>query len=269
MFDTGSVSNDGFAQVAEAAKKRQKQTMATLPFNPPNLLTARRTMGFVDVPDSAGSSVKEEWNGKKRTSTGQRKSDISPPPTLAGPNFLQRMQTMSGNIVVFEEDGKTPQAFWLSRKIGKSCNGIIRLGYRLRPNTKPDFKDSRDAWELDVQESGEGMLVTVNMMNSSLLGMKSEGTDNHNPLDEFSALQMIANQNSLEDAHVVGSEIVGTCSSHVYAILPYSPDGTLLQFCLVNGRLEEPVARFLFGQILRVGFLVVEPDIKHRRLTCR
>jgi hypothetical protein len=225
--------------------------MATIPFDPPQLLTARRKAGFVDVPEPPQSDSPLGWDGNRSSSSFDGNSPPSPT-EMAGPTFLTRTQTMAGNIIIFEEDGKPPQAFWLQRKIGKSSNGVIRLGYKLRPNSKPKFKDSTDAWELAIDESSIQPIVTINMMHSSVLDLKPEDKDFHNPLDELSALQMIARHDNSENAHVVGTELVATCSQHLYAILPYHPDGTLLQYCQTVGSLDEPVARFFFRQILKV-----------------
>jgi serine/threonine protein kinase len=226
--------------------------MATVPFSPPHLLTARRTAGFVDVPES-GNSSPLGWDGHALAEDCNWAPQMQQPEKLkAGPTYLKRSQTMAGNIVVFEDDGKPPQAFWLQRKISKSSSGVIRLAYKLRPNTKPEFKESTEAWELATEESGHQPMVTIHMMHSSVLDSKSEDKDVHNPLDELSALQMIAKHKDSGDAHVVGTDIVATCSQHVYAVLPYHRDGTLLQYCLAEGSLNESVARFFFSQILKV-----------------
>jgi hypothetical protein len=227
--------------------------MATIPFDPPHLLTARRKAGFVDVPETENASPLG-WDGSsQRGDVSDSLSQQQQRSSLTGPTCLQRTQTMAGNIIMFEDESKPPQAFWLQRKIGKSSNGVVRLGYKLRPNSKPDFKDSTEAWELATEESGLQPIVTINMMHSSVLDLKSEDMDVHNPLDELSALQMIAQHGDGENAHVVGTQLVATCSQHVYAILPYYPDGTLLQYCQMQGSLEESVARFFFRQILKVG----------------
>ena len=227
--------------------------MSTIPFEPPSLLTARRKAGFVDVPESAHHDF--SWDTSRNPgSLSQIDQSPESPSKMAGPTFLKRTQTMGGNIVVFEKDGSPPQAFWLQRKIGKSSNGVIRLGYKLRPNTKPTFKDSTEAWELAIDEDGSQPIVTINMMHSSVLDHKQDDKGFHNPLDELSALQMIAKHDNTSNSHVVGTDLIATCSQHLYAILPYHPDGTLLQYCQNMGSLPEPVARFFFRQILQVSF---------------
>lgn len=227
-------------------------TMAPPSFTPPTLLTARKSSGFVDMPGAANEFA-EEWTGRKsKIITPLTEAPPSPEKSF-GPSLLQRAKTMAGNIVVLEEDGNPPRAYWLSRKIGKSSKGVTRLGYELRPNSKPEFKDSHEAWEIAMEENGEDpILVIVQIMHSSVLDMDNEGGMVHRPVDELSALQMIAKHKSPEEGHVVATRLVGTCSSHVYAILPYHRDGTLMQYCLENGSLDESVARFFFRQILQV-----------------
>lgn len=227
--------------------------MAPPEFNPPNLITARKSTGFVDIPGVAND---EAWNGRKSFTMSPSPLEAPPSPTEKsfGPSLLQRSKTMAGNIVVLEEDGHPPRAYWLSRKIGKSPNGVIRLGYQLRPNSKPEFKDSLEAWELATDEiEEEPILVVVHIMHTSVMDMDGEGGVAHRPLDELSALQIIAKHKGSDEGHVIASSLVATCASHVYAIMPYHADGTLMQYCLENGSLDETIARFFFRQILKVS----------------
>lgn len=234
--------------------------MASIPFDPPKLLTVRRSSGFVDIPEDK-EPIKEEWYGRRSFTRGKGSSSSEPfasagdRKTFAGPTHLQREKTMAGNIVIFDLDGEPPQAFWLQRKIGKLSHGVIRLGYRLRRNRKPDFKESNEAWELDLDETGDAFLVKFLIMHSSVLDMKSDNQEAvRSPLDNLSALQMVAQNKSPDEAHVVGALLLGACSSHLYAVIPYYPDGTLWQYCISKGNVEEPIARFFFRQILQVSF---------------
>jgi hypothetical protein len=235
--------------------------MASVPFDPPKLVTARRSHGFVDIPEDK-DPVEEEWNGRRSSiNFGNGSSSQTSPLDNSknfGPTHLQRKKTMGGNILIFEPDGEPPQAFWLQRKTGKSSHGEIRIGYKLRRNTKPSFKDTAEAWELDVDEAGEPSLFKFLIMHSSVLEMNSDNHDVQSPLHMLSALQMIAQNNNANDSHVAGAHLLGACRSFVYAVIPYYPDGTLLQFCMSNGPLEEPVARFLFRQILKVRGVWIE-----------
>lgn len=212
-------------------------------------MAARRSCGFVDVPETPAI---ESPLGLKASSTFDMKASSSPTEKLAGLTQLKRSSTMQGNILVLEQDGTLPQAFWLQRKIGKSSRGVIRLGYKLRTNTQPEFKGSNDAWELAISDSGAPTIVTINIMDSGVLDHKSDRSF-HNPLDELSALQMIAKCDKAKNAHVVGTELIATCSHSLYSILPYHPDGTLFQYSQSVGNLDEPLARFFFRQILEVS----------------
>jgi hypothetical protein len=235
--------------------------MATIPFETPQLLTARRTPGFVDIPE-----VEEEpcapcasWDGNASFAGFQTPAvEDMPKPTkrasAAGPGLLRRSKTMDGNILIFEPEGEPPQAFWMQRKIGNSASGsIVRLAYKLQPNTDPGFKNSVSTiWQIATDEEGVFSIVAIKIMHSSVLDQKPDSSALHNPLDEISALHLIAKQNNSEDAHIVGSDLLACCSQYVYAVVPHHPDGTLLQFCQTAGNLEEPVARFFFQQILQV-----------------
>ena len=248
--------------------------MATIPFDPPTLYTAERKAGFVNIPDSAvDDGPHRGWDvtvGGDGINNEESSSSTQPP-------RLERKQTMSGNIVIVtptassddttEEDPSSslllPSAYWLQRKIGKTGHGIMRLGYKLK------FKqeDSGGCWELETDVDGRQTLVTVYMMHTSVLdaGSSSKNEDNNNlgapccysPVDELSALQMVAKCNPTETAHVVGTNIVATCSQDVYAILPYHRDGNLLEFCQTVGCLEEPLARYIFQQIVQVRFIYI------------
>jgi len=99
---------------------------------------------------------------------------------------------------------------------------------------------------LDVGETDEPILVKIKILHSSVVKMKTEDTEGQSPLDVLSALQMISDQSGTDEVHVVGTNLVGTCPSHVYAVLPYFPDGNLFHYCLSKGALIEPVAKFLF-----------------------
>jgi serine/threonine protein kinase len=193
-----------------------------------------------------------------------------------GPPALQRRQTMSGNIIVVTPPEGGQLAYWLQRKIGQNSHGIVRLGYKLRLSTSKDsFEESSNFWELETDEMGRQTLVAVTIMDRSILDEQQQSLSSSSnkegdpivaetdksgflqaaksPLDEISALQMIARHNSTETAHVVGTNVVATCSQSIYTILKYHRDGTLLQFCQTVGCLEEPLARYLFRQILQVS----------------
>jgi hypothetical protein len=242
--------------------------MTTIPFDPPTLYTAERKAGFVDITSSAvDDGPHRGWD----VTVGTVDTEASSSPSASTqPPRLERKQTMSGNILIVSpttattsddttEGPSSPSAYWLQRKIGKTGHGLMRLGYKLK------FKQEEGGcWELHTDNDGRQTVVTVYMMHTSVLDDNkrkstrddddSVGAGCHSPVDELSALQMIAKYDPTETAHVVGTNIVATCSQHLYAILPYHRDGNLLEFCQTVGCFEEPLARFIFQQIVQVSF---------------
>ena len=221
--------------------------MATIPFERPKISTARRHIGFVDIPDDAKDQPLPFMPPVRQSGGGGDASDSDDIPKRTS---LQRMPTMSGSIVLIEDSEKPDQAFWLARKVEHCSYGVTRIGYKLRPNTKEEFKDANGAWELDIQDSNFHPLVTIKMMRTDILDLKMDEDCDHNPLNEIAALQMIGDSN----VHLDGTSVVATCDQSVYVVLPYHPDGTLEDFCCSEGRLEESLARFFFRQILKVQF---------------
>jgi hypothetical protein len=249
--------------------------MSTVPFEAPKFSSAKRILGFVDIPENkhvAESAL--DWgnrsfgpgagvfapDGDGDTNTNQDDKDEK----LAGPTHLRRTSTLAGNILVIENEGSEAQAFWLQRKVGQTANGSIRLGFVLLSSSTSDGK----VWSLasggDEGEEEAGMnyqMVAIKILDTSVLD--SDHTDElHNPISELSALQMIADHfektgKQPQGEHVIATKLVAVSSQNVYAILPYYPDGTLFQYCLAQGSLKEPVARFFFQQILKVRLDII------------
>jgi serine/threonine protein kinase len=162
---------------------------------------------------------------------------------------------MSGDIVIVEEDGWPPRAFWLQRKVNQLTHGIVRLGFTLQPNTSPESAGSGETWELTPPETdGHHKKVQIDILDTRILdiNLSAEVSPVRNPLYEICALQMVAEHNDTRDAHVVGTKLVATSPQNVFVVMPYHRDGTLFHYCLSKGSLEEPVARFFFRQILKV-----------------
>ena len=235
--------------------------MPNIPCSPLKLLKVRRVTGYIAVPDEK-ESMFEEWNGR-RSSLVQGNMQLSKDDLCGGrdalvePPRLLRSQSMTGHILVFDHNEKPPQAFWLQRKIGvKVGGGIIRLGCRLQKKSKPQSEESSsDTWELAVDELGNPFFVKVAMMSTDILTGREAG---QNAINELMALQLIAEHSNGIENHVIGTNMMGSCETHVYAVLPHYADGTLMQYTLSHGNLEESVARFFFRQILQVsdvGFL--------------
>jgi hypothetical protein len=175
-------------------------------------------------------------------------------------------------------------AFWLQRKLdhqSRSRNMVVRLGYRLRRKKKIEKEAStikNDAkrvktgeahvddrgWELDRDAEGQLTMVRVHMSHNAVPAVDQSQSQSmwlKSPINELSALQMIATQNyssssqmASQAAHVVGTSIIARDEENgkIYTILPYHRDGTLLQFCQSMGNLEESLARFIFRQIVQV-----------------
>ena len=242
--------------------------MTTIPFDGPKLLTAKRISGFVDIPESKNEeSPMGNWgNGNVNFTPDEPaagpKSDEQQE-RMAGPTYLKRTSTMAGNIVVIDVEGAKSQAFWLQRKVGQTAHGSIRLGFVLRCN-ETDDSDGGGAgrvWELAPGPSADGdsgldyQMVAIKILDTTVLDANhSADSLLHNPVHELSALQMVAShyEKKGKQGHVVSTKLVAVSSQHVYAILPYYPDGTLFQYCLSQESLKEPVARFFFRQILQV-----------------
>lgn len=219
----------------------------TTQFESPKLLTARRHIGFVDVPDNAIEEAPLELMPQAALKGNRRSIFTKSADQMPGPTSLKRAATMSGTIIVIEESN---EAYWLARKVEDThTHGITRLGYKLRPNSREEFKNANGAWELDIDESCLHPIVTIKMMHTNILDKNSEENRSvHSPLNELSYLQMIGNGNR----HVDGANAVATCSNDVYVVLPYHRDGTLEEYCRFQGNLPESLARFFFRQILEV-----------------
>jgi serine/threonine protein kinase len=222
---------------------QRQLTMKTTPFDPPTLLTARRHIGFVDIPGFTGDGSLDLMPPALR---GHPEKSVTEP-IMPGPTALKRSQTMSGSIIVVEGSDKPNQAYWLARKIENNIHGVTRIGYRLRHNSKQEFKNANGTWELDIDESCLHPLVTIKLMDTKILD-DTESGENH----MICYLQIIGNDGD-KDTHVDGTNVVATCADRVYVILPYHRDGLLEDYCRMQGNLHESVARFFFRQILQVG----------------
>ena len=235
---------------------------SNMPFPRPNFLKAHLKVGSVDLPtqkrDNADNDNNDDRKRVKRNNEGSASTDEILPLCP-----LERSETMSSRILEIEtnddddDDNSKPTilAFWLQRKLSpesSSRNVIARLGYRLRPHD-----DETKKWELDTDDSGRPVLVRVHMLRSTVV-VVADGDPNA-AMNELGALSMIAKQKCgshcmvSEDAHVVGTNLLAQDDEKtIYAILPYHRDGTLLEFCQSIGNLPEPLARFIFRQILEV-----------------
>ena len=252
------------------------RTKFTMAFAPPTFWSAKLTAGSVE---SSSSSTQESLSmgaaGREWEVGGTLgANDNIPPPSL------ERTETMSRRILEIQDqeqisgnnpsDNSTIAAFWLQRKLGQPSSSrdvVARLGYRVQPRkgrkrahnetmttTEINAEDTQppasSAWELDKDENGEPILAKVHIVHNS-----NSGDLEHQEmlLNELGALHKIAQHND-SSGHVMGSNLMAqNPETHtIYAILPHHRDGTLLQFCQSSGSLPEPLARFLFRQILKV-----------------
>lgn len=181
-----------------------------------------------------------------------------------------------------------PVAYWLQRRLGNikvhTLHGsVIRLAYKLRmkdnsnSNSNTIEKRSRgdiavgsdsslatsyhNCWELDMLD-GKPIMVMILILQHQILDSKSE-IGNVNPLNELSALQLIYQHNPTVSVHVINTRLISMCRQSIYCVLPYYHDGSLFELCqsissssskstTTSGPLEEPLARFLFRQIMQV-----------------
>lgn len=244
-------------------------------FAPPTFWSAKLTAGSVE---SSSSSIQESLpvgaTGREWEATAIHNN----PEEVPMPS-LERTETMSRRILEIQKpssetsNGDSPNstiaAFWLQRKVGQllsSHDVAARLGYRLRSRkgrkrahnetmstietNHEDAQPGLSAWELDTDEKGQPILAKVHIVHNV-----SGGDSEHHGmlLNELGALHKIA-QHTKSSGHVVGSNLIAQDpkTQTIYAILPHHSDGTLLQFCQSSGNLPEPLARFLFRQILEV-----------------
>ena len=268
-----------------------------LPFDPPFFLQARRVPGFVDIPTEAKEAADEGsascWDGKNAStdSSGGGGALFQDDDTAAAmPTQLRRMNTMNGNIIVLDlPEQKEPYAVWLHRKIGRTAaNGAVRVGFILRSKYNDGGSSSSGAagscWELDTHEDGSPKMVAVKIFDAHIFADGAKEDDDgeksasnlpihkRNPMHELKAYEMIAqySQDSKTDepSHVVGTKLIGKIpNQHVYAILPFHRDGTLLSYCQECGTLSESVARFFFRRILKGLKTLRDLGLCHRNLS--
>ena len=97
----------------------------TIPFDPPRLLTAKLHIGFVDVPpDLIDKPI--DFQPALKEPLERKSSDSGAVPS---PTSLKRSQTMTGSIIVIEdnEGDKPNQAYWLARKVEQNVHGVTRV----------------------------------------------------------------------------------------------------------------------------------------------
>ena len=203
----------------------------------------------------------------------------------------------SNNPYSLKSSQGLPVAYWLQRRLGNisSTHGsVVRLAYQLRMKGKNKNRGSggevdegngtsplsSSSWELDLDGDGKPIMAMVQILNSQIL---MDGTNfelgNANPRNELSALQLVYQHNPKGTSHVTRTRLVAMCQQSIYCVLPYFRDGSLLQFCqsvssstATSGAtgdcpLEEPLARFLFRQIMQGLKTLHDTGLCHRNLS--
>lgn len=218
-------------------------------FDPPQILTASRVTGHVVVPENELSDLKANpldltWNAACST-------HIESP----GPALKSRFSQPGNILLVDHPDG--PKSYFLQRKIAKTTFGCIRVGFLCERRKECD-NDTGMEWEV-IKSGGiypfEMVAVKIEPREKAL--KTDESTDENNPTVELSALQMVTAIDPNEESCVVGSSCICTDHLNVFVIFPFHGEGTLFQYVVESGRLEESVARHFFQQILKVRFLIV------------
>jgi len=185
---------------------------------------------------------------------------------LEGPPALRRRSSLSGNILLVNHaDGE--DAFFLQRKISKTTFGSVRVGFRVEQKKLQD--DVGIEWDV-IRSDGPYPFEMVAIK----LQDKQKVTSNEkvpmsimDPKVELSALQLISKSDLSEECRVVSAEIICTDRNTVYSIMPFNGDGSLFQYVVECGRLDEPVARHFFQQILKGLQTLRAVGLCHRNLS--
>ena len=195
----------------------------------------------------------------------------------ASPTKLRRTSSIAGNVLVAEvKDGETTtkKAFWLQRKLTEESHthNYVRIGFPLQPVTV-DGEACSGAWA--VTKADEGGMYPFEMVAIKVQSHKSvfpddeddgenSGSENdsearmvrsRNAANEISALQMIKAADPEGKGNVLGADFVVNDEVSVYIVMPYCKEGNMTDFIGANGkngRLEEPVAKKFFKNIVNV-----------------
>jgi hypothetical protein len=224
-------------------------SVVPMPFDPPEILTAKRVTGLVVVPENELSDIKANpldlsWN-----------ASAAPQVETSGPPALRRRNSLSGNILLVNHpDGQ--KAYFLQRKMAKTTFGCVRVGFLCEQR----MEEGDTGMEWDVVKSDGPYpfeMVAVKMESKEKVLGHEVGSDTKDPTVELSALQMIAAYDPKGECGVIGTSVICADHSNVFVIIPFHGEGTLFQHVVESGRLSEPVARHFFQQIIKVGALFV------------
>ena len=255
--------------------------MAPPPFDPPKTHDGRRTAGHVQVPDPTSDTAGPLEMSWKVATAGAL---VEPSPTK-----LRRTSSIAGNVLVTGtgEDGSR-RAYWLQRKITEETHthNFVRIGFPLQPFKMEGGEESNTAWT--VCKASEGSMYPFEMVAIKVQGHNyvypeeadddddesgSDG-DGHSKADrermaksaknEISALQLIQAADPNGKGNVLRAEEVVDDLVHVYVVMPYCKEGTLMDQvgASPSGRLEESVARKYFCNLVNVRLFCM-PTIRH------
>lgn len=256
----------------------------TPPFPAPKICDGRRTAGHVQVPDPEKDDAGPLEMSWKVASAGALEE--------ASPTKLRRTSSIAGNVLVAdvpEGQGKKKKAYWLQRKVTEESHthNYVRIGFPLR-GIQLDGEECGGAWTVTKADEGSMYpfeMVAIKVQSHRNVFPDEEAEDNadgnasdsesvklarsRNAVNEISALQMIKEHDPDGKGNVIGAELVVNDEVAIYIVMPYCKEGNLTDFIGAtgkNGRLEEPVAKKLFANILNGLATLQKVQLCHRNL---
>lgn len=247
-------------------KRAQGPPAASPAFPPPQICDGRRTAGHVQVPDTEKDDAGPLEMSWKVASAGALEE--------ASPTKLRRTSSIAGNVLVTDQKDGARKAFWLQRKVTEDhTRNYVRIGFPLKPVVL-EGEECSGAW--DVTKAPEGSMYPFEMCaikvqnhkyvfpeeaadDGDTSGSEHDGevrlAKSRNPANEISALQIIKAFDPEGKGNVIGADLVVNDEVSVYIVMPYCKEGNMTDYIGSNGkngRLEEPMAKKMFGHVLNV-----------------
>ena len=222
--------------------------MDPIPFDEPTLLDARRVTGLVIVPEN--DDIEKDANPLDLSWNASIGSSIELDVT-AGPPSLKRRSSLSGNILLVNHPDKGDTAYFLQRKLSKTTHGSVRVGFKVEQKKLVD--DVGIEWDVIKSDGPYPFEMFAIKLQDKQKILSTKDMVMMDPKVELSALQLIAEKDPNGDGHVISAHYLCTDRNTVFSITPFSGEGSLFEFVVECGRLEEPVARYYFQQILKVS----------------
>jgi hypothetical protein len=177
-------------------------SVVPLPFDPPEILTAKRVTGLVVVPENELSDINANpldlsWN-----------ASAAPEVQTSGPPALRRRNSLSGNILLVNQaDGQ--KGYFLQRKMAKTTFGCVRVGFLCEQ--RKEEGDTGMEWDVIKSDGPYPFeMVAIKMESKEKVLAHEVGSDSKDPTVELSALQMIAAYDPKGDCGVIGTSIIQT-----------------------------------------------------------